>query len=58
MALSFKKIFKGNKEETEQVKVTTEAASSENAATEDKTQETSGDKIKHNTPSGCCGSCS
>lgn len=58
MALSFKKIFKGNKEETEQVKVTTEAATSENAAEDGKTQEVSDKKIKHNTPSGCCGSCS
>ncbi|MGF1754485.1 CCGSCS motif protein, partial [Vibrio makurazakiensis] len=52
MALSIKKIF-NNKEEKETVEEAKLAAN--NAPKEDENSEK---KIKHNTPSGCCGSCS
>ncbi|TKF99767.1 CCGSCS motif protein, partial [Vibrio lentus] len=51
MTFSIKKIFKSkDTETTEETKLTTEETTQENNEPKK--------KIKHDTPSGCCGSCS
>ncbi|MGF1695551.1 CCGSCS motif protein [Vibrio lamellibrachiae] len=53
MTFSIKKIFSGKDEEAKAVQ--TQEASAENRSVEETKEEK---KTKHDSPTGCCGSCS